>query len=150
MKTVLRNVLALVLGMAIGGSINMGLILLGSSVIPAPAGVDVTDAKSIASSIHLFEVKHFVFPFLAHALGTLTGTLCAFLVAASYRVTICYVVGVLFLAGGIATTFMIPAPGWFIVFDIVVAYIPMAWIGKSMGMRISGSEAIVPADHGDA
>jgi hypothetical protein len=39
------------------------------------------------------------------------------------------IVGVVFLAGGIAATFMIPAPTWFMVLDVVVAYLPMAYLG---------------------
>jgi hypothetical protein len=34
--------------------------------------------------MHLFEPRHFVMPFLAHALGTLAGALAAFLIAATY------------------------------------------------------------------
>jgi hypothetical protein len=88
--------------------------------------------------MHLFEPKHFVFPFLAHALGTLTGALLAFLVAASYRSVFAYAIGVFFLAGGIAATFMIPAPVWFIILDLAAAYIPMAWLATHLGRRIIG------------
>ena len=28
---------------------------------------------------------------------------------------------------------MIPAPAWFIALDLIVAYIPMAWIGGRLG-----------------
>jgi hypothetical protein len=36
-----------------------------------------------------------------------------YLVAARYRLGISFVIGPLFLAGGIAAAFMIPAPAWF-------------------------------------
>ena len=88
--------------------------------------------------MHLFEPKHFVFPFLAHALGTLTGGLLAFLVAASYRSVFAYAIGVVFLAGGIAAAFMLPAPLWFIILDLAVAYIPMAWLATQLGHPIMG------------
>jgi hypothetical protein len=88
--------------------------------------------------MHLFEPKHFVFPFLAHALGTLTGALLAFLVAVSYRSVFAYAIGVVFLAGGIAAAFMIPAPVSFIILDLAVAYIPMAWLATELGYRIIG------------
>jgi uncharacterized RDD family membrane protein YckC len=91
--------------------------------------------------MHLFEPKHFVFPFLAHALGTLAGALLAFLIAASYRSVFAYAIGAVFLTGGIAATFMIPAPVWFIILDLVAAYIPMAWIGTQLGRRIKGAAA---------
>ena len=105
---ILRNIIAVIVGLAVGAGVNMSLIVLGSFIIPPPLGVDVADSQSLSTSIHLLESKHFVFPFLAHALGTLAGALTAFLVAASYRSVLAYVVGVVFLAGGIAATFMIP------------------------------------------
>ena len=114
----------------------MAIVMLGPYVIPPPVGVDVSDAQSISDSIHLFEPKHFISPFLAHALGTLAGALTAFLVATDNRAVFAYVIGACFLAGGIAVTFMIPAPTWFIVLDLVAAYIPMAWLGTILGGRI--------------
>jgi hypothetical protein len=38
-------------------------------------------------------------------------------------------IGVFFLAGGIANAFMLPAPIWFITVDLLLAYIPMGWLG---------------------
>ena len=144
MMIILRNILAVVIGLAVGGGVNMSLIVIGPYVIPAPAGVDVTDAQSLSTSMHLFRPEHFVFPFLAHALGTLAGALVAFLIAASYRSVFAYVVGAVSLAGGIAATFMIPAPIWFITLDLAVAYIPMAWFGTQIGRRINKGTAVAP------
>jgi hypothetical protein len=45
-------------------------------------------------------------------------------------------VGGLHLVGGIAAAFMIPAPAWFIVVDLVVAYLPMAWLGGRIAMAL--------------
>ncbi len=139
---IFRNTLAVVIGLAVGGGINMAIVVLGPSVIPPPAGVDVTNTESIRASIHLFELKHFVTPFLAHAVGTLVGSLIAFVIAASYRSIISYGIGVAFLMGGIAASFMIPAPQWFIALDLVAAYIPMAWIGQHLGQRIKGRDSV--------
>jgi hypothetical protein len=139
--TLLRNVLAIVAGLVIGMAINMAIVVFGPSIIPPPAGVDVNDVESIRASIHLYEAKHFVSPVLAHAVGTLVGAITAYLIAASHQSIIALVVGVFFLAGGIAASMMIPAPVWFIVLDLVVAYIPMAWIGSQIGRRFSGGRA---------
>jgi len=135
MPILLRNVLAVIAGIAIGGSVNMAVITLGSSLIPAPAGVDVRSAESLGKSMHLFEARHFVVPFLAHAVGTFAGALVAFLVAASHRARIAYAIGIVFLCGGIAASFMIPAPAWFIALDLLAAYLPMAWLGIRIGNR---------------
>ena len=136
--TILRNILAVILGLTVGGALNMALVTVSPHVIPPPAGVEVTNSESLRTSIHLFEPKHFVFPFLAHALGTLSGALLAFLIAASYRSVFAYIIGAFFLAGGIAASFMIPAPPWFIALDLAAAYIPMAWLGTQLGHRIIG------------
>jgi len=142
MKTLIRNILAVIIGLALGSIVNMSLIVLGPYLIPPPAGVDVTDAQSIGASIHLFGPKHFVVPFLAHALGTLMGALTAFLIAVSYRTIFSYVIGAIFLAGGISVTFMIPAPTWFTILDLVVAYLPMAWIGARLARCIKEGQAV--------
>ena len=48
MNPTLRNILAVIVGLAVGSGINLGLVMLGSSVIPAPAGMDVTNPDSVA------------------------------------------------------------------------------------------------------
>lgn len=132
----LRNVLAVIAGIVVGALVNGALITLSPSLIPPPAGVDVTSTESLSQSIHLFEPRHFLMPFLAHALGTLVGALAGYLIAASHRERIAYAIGVLFLIGGISASFMIPAPVWFIALDLLVAYIPMAWLAIQIGSRI--------------
>ncbi len=126
--TWVKNLLGIVSGIAAGALVNMGLITLGSELIPAPPGVDVTDTESLAASIHLFEPQHYLFPFLAHAGGTFVGAAVGYLIAATYKPEIAYGIGGLFLLGGIAASFMIPAPGWFIACDLALAYLPMAWL----------------------
>lgn len=129
MKSKLKIVLAVIVGVVVGSIANMLLVTIGPYVIPPPDGVDVTDVESIKSSMHLFEFRHFIFPFLAHALGTLVGAWLAALIAASCRLAAAMVVGGFFLIGGIANAFMIGGPVLFYVVDLVGAYIPMAWIG---------------------
>ena len=136
MPNLLRNVLAVLAGIVIGGGVNMALVILSPSLIPPPAGVDVTNAESLGKAMHLFEPRHFVMPFLAHAVGTLAGALAAYLIAATYKAQIAYVIGVLYLCGGVAASFMIPAPTWFIVLDLLAAYLPMAWLGIQIGTRM--------------
>ncbi|MGI9327455.1 MAG: hypothetical protein ACR2PZ_19710 [Pseudomonadales bacterium] len=134
---VLRSILAIVLGAVVGGAVNMGLIVMGPSVIAPPAGVDVSSSESLANAIHLFEPKHFLVPFLAHAIGTGVGALVAFVVAATRKSLHGLIVGVLFLCGGIVSSTMIPAPIWFVAADLVLAYLPMAWLGNRLGAKFS-------------
>jgi hypothetical protein len=136
MPNLLRNALAVLAGIAVGGGVNMALITLSPSLIPPPAGVDVSSAEGLSKAIHLFEPRHFIMPFLAHAIGTLAGALVAYVIAASYKAHIACVIGAVFLCGGVAASFMIPAPTWFIALDLLAAYLPMAWLGIQIGTRM--------------
>jgi hypothetical protein len=122
----------------------MALITVGPSLIPPPAGVDVNSAESLSRAMHLFEPRHFVMPFLAHAAGTLAGALAAYLIAATRRAQWAYVIGVAFLCGGLAASFMIPAPTWFIALDLLAAYLPMAWLGIQIGVRMTHGNGDAP------
>ena len=136
MSKLLRNALAILAGIVIGGGVNMAFITLSPLLIPPPAGVDVNSAESLGKAMHLFEPRHFVMPFLAHAVGTLAGALAAYLVAASHKAQIAFVIGVVYLCGGVAASFMIPAPVWFIALDLLAAYLPMAWLGIRIGASL--------------
>ncbi|GHD66105.1 hypothetical protein GCM10007164_04220 [Luteimonas padinae] len=141
MKHWVRNVAAVVAGLVVGSVVNMAIVAAGPALVPPPAGVDTTTAEGLAAGIHLFQPKHFLSPFLAHALGTLAGAFVAFLVAGSRKAAFAWTIGVLFLAGGIAAAVMIPAPAWFIALDLLLAYLPMAWLAILVGRRLSASGA---------
>ena len=133
MNPILRNVLAVIAG-AILASVTNGLIVkYGGSLIPLPEGVDPMDLESIKANIDRFELQHFIPPFLAHAVGTLVGAFIAAKLAATRKMVMALIVGVIGLAGGIGAAFMIPGPAWFIGLDLVVAYLPMAWLGWRAG-----------------
>lgn len=135
MNPILRNVLAVVAGIVVGGLVNMGLITVGPEIIPLPEGVDPNDMESLKANSHLMEAKHFLFPFLAHALGTLVGAFLAARLAISNQLTLAMIIGGIFLIGGITAATMIPAPTWFIIADLALAYLPMGWLG----WKVAGS-----------
>lgn len=137
MIPVLRGILAVVCGVLVGSAVNMGLVMLGPVVIPVPEGVDMSTAERMKETAHLLEPRHFLFPFLAHAAGTFAGALIAYLVALRSRAVFAGVIGGLFLAGGISAAFMIPAPVWFVVADLVLAYLPVAWLAVLVGRRLT-------------
>jgi hypothetical protein len=138
----MRNVLAVVAGFVIGSIVNMGLIGASATAIPPPPGADVATMEGLKASMHLFEPRHFLFPFLAHALGTLVGAAAAAFIAASHEFQLAMTIGVLFLAGGIASVLMLPSPMWFDILDLSIAYIPMAWIGWKLITRLTISGPI--------
>ena len=137
MNPIIKNILAVIAGAVIGGIVNIFLVNTGPVVIPPPPGADVTTMEGLKESMHLFEFKHFIFPFLAHALGTLVGATIAAMIAANRKKTYAIVIGVFFLAGGVTNVFMLPSPGWFIAVDLLLAYIPMGLLGYKLYEKIS-------------
>jgi hypothetical protein len=135
MRNLLRFVIAVVVGFAAGSAVNMGLILVSGSVIPPPAGADVTTTDGLKASMHLFEPKHFVYPFLAHALGTFSGALVATLLAPDRSRGPAYLVGTLFFLGGCASIFMLPSPAWFNAVDLILAYGPPTLAGYLLASK---------------
>ncbi len=135
MNPIIKNILALILGLVIGSAVNMGVIMISGSIIPPPDGADVTTMDGLKESIHLFQPKHFIFPFLAHALGTFIGAIVAAFIATTHKMKFALAIGVFFLIGGIVNIVMLLSPTWFIVLDLVGAYIPMAWLGWKITQR---------------
>ena len=135
MNKIVRNILAAITGIVIGSVVNMGIINVQDSFIALPEGVDVTNPESLQSSMHLFEPKHFIFPFLAHAIGTLVGAHLSARIAASHKMNFALGIGISFLIGGISMVFLIPSPNWFAILDLSVAYIPMGWLGGRLATK---------------
>lgn len=128
MNPLVKNILGVISGWLGGSMVNMLLVQVGHQVFPME-GIDPNDMEALAAAMPSMEFKHFVFPFLAHALGTLVGATIAGFMAANHKMKMAFVVGGIFLLGGIMVNYMLPGPTWFAVADIVFAYLPMAWMG---------------------
>ncbi len=135
MNPIIKNISAVVVGIIIGSVVNMAIIMISGSIIPPPNGADVTTMKGLKASLHLFEPKHFIMPFLAHALGTFVGALVAALIAANNKIKFAMVIGFVFLIGGISNVIMLPSPTWFTILDLGLAYIPMGYIAGKLVVK---------------
>lgn len=134
MHPILRNILAALAGIVGGSIINMALVETGHLLFPIE-GIDTSDTEALAQVMSGLSWEYFLFPFLAHAIGTLAG---AIIVARISKHPFApYAIGGWFLLGGIAVSFMIPAPTWFVVTDLVLAYLPMAFLGGRIAQRMS-------------
>ncbi|MEP3481123.1 MAG: hypothetical protein ABJZ55_17880 [Fuerstiella sp.] len=129
MSKLQKNVLAVVVGVVIGGAVNMAIITVGPSIIPLPDGVDMTDMDKFAENLKLFRPANFIAPWLAHALGTLVGAFLAAKIAATAKMQFALGIGAFFLLGGITMVVMYGGPFWFACADLLVAYLPMGYLG---------------------
>jgi len=131
MKNTIKNITIFLLSGIAGMIVNISIIIAGSLLIGPPEGVDFMDANSLKENIQLFKYYHFLFPFLAHAGGTLAGAFLVSKFAKSHQLYFAMGIGFFFLFGGIMNIKMIPAPLWFNSVDV---FLPISqwhgWAGK--------------------
>ena len=129
----LKDIGIVLLGLILGGTLNMLLVQAGMIVFPAPEGIDISTEAGLKSAMTIMSPIHFIFPFLAHALGTLFGAWFAIRFTKYKHISAAYSIGMLFLLGGIMMVFSVGGPTWFIMMDLTLAYLPMAWLGYKLG-----------------
>ena len=133
MNTTFKNIVAVLVAAFFGSAVNMGILMISSYFIPMPAGVDINKMETLVANMHLFEPKHFLFPFLAHALGTFAGAYLVARMVVGHKMKFAMAIGFLFFVGGVTNVFMLPAPMWFNAVDLIFAYFPMAYLAGKLG-----------------
>lgn len=88
--------------------------------------------EGLKESMHLLQPKHYIMPFLAHALGTFLGALIAATINAKHKMKFALGISIWFMIGGIINIFMLPSPTWFTILDLSGAYIPMGYIAGKL------------------
>lgn len=129
MQRKLGRLTAIVIGFLVGSMVNMAIVWAGPNIIPLPDGVDMSDTDKLVENIKLLNPVNFLAPWLAHALGTLIGAFVATKLSVQNGTRPAVIVGTLFLLGGISMAWMVGGPIWFILADLVGAYLPMAFLG---------------------
>tara|TARA_B100000427_G_C15251921_1_gene482582 strand:- start:275 stop:664 length:390 start_codon:yes stop_codon:yes gene_type:complete len=126
-------VISLIVGVVIGSLVNMGILMLGQELIPLTDGMDPLNAKN-------WELKYFLFPFFAHAIGTIAGSFITVKMVTSHKMYCGIGIGIWFLLGGVMMVSIMPAPIWFIILDLTVSYIPMGWLGWFIAKRSQSND----------
>ena len=137
MKGIVLNVLVFVACVIAGGIVNGLIINYSDAIISAPVGSNLKTEEGLKAAMAIMEPKHFIMPFLAHAIGTLVGAFFVTLFIKDRKLFRALLVGFLFFLGGAWMVFELPSPLWFDAVDLGLAYIPMAWIGYKLALRFS-------------
>ncbi len=112
----MRIALATILGVAASWAVNMGILqvfLFGK----IEEGVDQNAA--MLEILASFTAVDYLIPLAAHVFGILAGLIVARLICKTSNIPI-WIVGGLHMAATVANIFMIPAPTWFIILDLVL------------------------------
>lgn len=129
MKKIIVNVISVLVGLFAGAFVNGGIINVSGKIIAPPAGANLKTMEGLIQAMPMMEPKHFIMPFLAHALGTLIGAILCSIIARSNQLVLSLSIGLSFFIGGFIMVLQLPAPLWFDLVDLIFAYFPMAWLG---------------------
>lgn len=129
MRAVLRLIAACLAGVVAGSLVNGGILKLVAWLLPAPTGVDMHSMAGLQAALPALPAGQFLGPWLAHAGGPLAGAWLASRLLPPRQWAGALVVGLLFLAGGTMMAWQLPAPRWFELADLLLAYLPMAALG---------------------
>ena len=133
----LRNIIAVVVGLFVGSLINMGLIRLNTEVLfPMPEGTSTEDTEAFNAYLAGLPATAFLVVMAAHLLQSLVGAFIAARIAAARPMLVAMIVGVLSLVGGVAALFMFEGPAWMPV--ELPFYLILAWFAGRIEVRRRG------------
>lgn len=107
----IRNILAVIAGLAAGMVLNMVLVMVNASLF-LPAGVDMADAEQMKQAIRNMPATAWILVFVAHLGQAFVGGWVAARLGKSHPMTLAMIVGVISLVGGIINAISLSSPAW--------------------------------------
>lgn len=130
----LRNILAIIAGLAAGIVVIFIMEFVGHGIYPPPAGFDPTDEAAMENVMMQAPVGALLMVILAYILGSFAGGFVASQLSRSAPLRNAIIVGILLLIAGVVNVFMIPHPVWYLVLSMAV-YLPFAYLGGKLGLK---------------
>jgi hypothetical protein len=129
---VLRSVMAIVAGCLVAGLATAALESLGHVLFPPPPGVDLSDHTAMAKIMDQLPPAALISVLTAWGIGTGAGAAVAARLSARGATSHGLIVGLIWLALGVATMVAIPHPVWFQIVAVILTPI-CAWFGAKLG-----------------
>ncbi|MCH2160424.1 MAG: hypothetical protein MK085_00980 [Phycisphaerales bacterium] len=134
----IRNILAVILGIIVGMIFNMAVVILNTAVLyPVPEGFDWNDTEKVAEYFSGLPLTAFLVVLVAHLGQAFFGGLVAAAISRNAAMTVAMIVGVLSMLFGIANMMMMPNPAW--MWIEVPLYLLAAWLAARivLGGRVA-------------
>lgn len=138
-RTMIRNIVAVIVGFVAGSVFNMAMVSASHHVYPLPEGLDPNDFDAFKTHVeaHGLPTGALVMVLVAHAGGSfVSGFVCGLIARRSWYAA-AIGLGILWTCGGIAMLMMLPSPVWFAILDVVL-YIPASVLGVRLGAALTG------------
>ena len=134
----IRNILAVILGIIVGMIFNMAVVILNTAVLyPVPEGFDWNDTEKVAEYFSGLPLTAFLVVLVAHLGQAFFGGLVAAGISRNAAMTVAMIVGVLSMLFGIVNMMMMPNPAW--MWIEVPLYLLAAWLAARivLGGRVA-------------
>jgi hypothetical protein len=131
-----KRVLSWISSILLGAFVNTGILQLGLTILPPPEGSDFTTPAGLAKTMAILRPENFIAPFMAHFIGTFASAFLLTWLLKTVRQVPALITGIIFMSGGVYMVLLLPAPLWFEVTDLTVAYVPAAYLGYLLGVKI--------------
>ena len=145
--SVVRIILAVVVGFLVGSAVMMGMHMATAGLYPPPEGLDVYDPdqrEAVKEWMKTLPDGAFVVAAIAHWIGCAAGVAIAMLITLRRSMRPAWILGGLFLVAGIINVSQVPHPGWFPFVDIP-GYLVVAWLVGTCMLRKSDAPPDAPA-----
>ncbi len=134
--TLLRNLLAIVLGAATIGLVVFGIETLGRHLFPTTAPMDPSSLEVMRAFVAAQSIGALVFVVLAWTLGAFAGSVVTIGLARSRHALLAWFIGGLALAMVGVNVWHIPHPAWMVVAGVILPLVAVGiavrWLAPSV------------------
>ena len=108
----IRNILAVIVGLAVGMAFNMFMVIVTTALYPMPEGVTFEDPEGLEAYFAGLPLAAFLMVLLAHVGQAFLGGLVAAAINRKSAMWVAMIVGLVSMLFGIANMMMMPHPAW--------------------------------------
>jgi hypothetical protein len=135
-----RSILAVLLGVVVGGLLVAAVEFVSHLIYPPPQGLDPANVEAFKRVMASAPAGAFLFILLAWAVGSLGGGWLAATIARRSHTQHALVVGAILMTMGMLNLLMIPHPVWFWLAALAL-FLPAAYLGAKLARPGAQPEA---------
>ncbi|MRX27733.1 hypothetical protein [Kangiella sp. HZ709] len=129
-----KKILAVIIGLIIGGLVIMGIEAINMLRFPWPEGMSMDDKEGFVSYMQSLPMSALITVLMAHIVGAIVAGFTSTKIAAVNNINLGLICGVILLIGAAINLFMIPHPIWFMVIN-VLTILPAALLGAKLAIK---------------
>lgn len=137
----LRNVIAIIAGLAIAILLVWSVQEIGHTLYPAPPSLDWNDADAVRTYISQLPFVALLFPVASYFLGSVFGPYAATRIGTARPIVVVGTITLVILALAVSTLIQLQPPLWFSALSVAAVL-----VGAWLALMLSGGKLELPDD----